>query len=61
MWRVYKEAGRPWPVLSQDPAIDYMVMEADFLRVQEEERQAQKDAERKEWKKQQMEQMKQYT
>lgn len=41
--------------------IDYMVMEAVYLKVQEEERAAQKEQERREWKKTEMENMKQYT
>lgn len=61
MWRVCREAGRPWPVLSEDSVIDYMVMEAVYLKVQEEERAAQKEQERREWKKTEMENMKQYT
>ena len=49
MWRVYKAAGRPWPTLSADDVIDYMVMEAVALRVFAADEKAQKDAERKRW------------
>lgn len=48
MWRVYKESGRPWPVLCpEDDVIDYMVMEAVALKVRKEEEKAAKDAQRK--------------
>lgn len=50
MWRVCRAANRPWPVLSEDPVIDYMVMEAVFLKVQAEDRQAEKDRKIAEWK-----------
>jgi hypothetical protein len=50
MWRTYKEAGRPWPVLDDDPIIDYMIMEAVYLKVLREERDAQKEAEEREVK-----------
>ena len=59
MWRVCKSAGRSWPVLSDDPVIDYMVMEAVFLKVQKEDEKARKDAERAAWKEQQKEKLKQ--
>ena len=51
MWRVHKEAGRPWPVLSEDPVVDYMVMEAVAIRVREEDRAAEKQRQIEEWKK----------
>lgn len=51
MWRICKEAGRPWPVLSEDPVIDYMIMEAVALRVHAEDEKERKDKERKDWKK----------
>jgi hypothetical protein len=47
MWRVCKEAGRPWPSLSDDDVIDYMVMEAVALKANKEEQDEQKKAERK--------------
>jgi hypothetical protein len=40
MWRVHKDAGRPWPKFSDDPVVDYMVMEAVYLRVQKEDENA---------------------
>lgn len=51
MWRVHKEAGRPWPTLSPDPVLDYMVMEAVYLRVKKREQEERKAAEREQWKK----------
>lgn len=51
MWRVLQAANRPWPVLSEDSLIDYMVMEAVYLKVQREDRDAEKKAERRNWKK----------
>lgn len=50
MWRVTKEAGRPWPVLSEDPVLDYMVMEAVAIKVRREEEKAQREQARKEFK-----------
>lgn len=45
MWRVCKEAGRSWPVISDDPVIDYMVMEAVAIKARKEDDEAQKKAE----------------
>lgn len=50
MWRVYRAANRPWPVISPDPVIDYMVMEAVYLKVQVEDAQAEKQREIADWK-----------
>ena len=53
MWRVHKEAGRPWPVICpEDDVIDYMVMEAVAIRVQREDEKLRKAQEREQWKKQ---------
>lgn len=55
MWRVYKESGRPWPVLCpEDDVLDYMVMEAVFLRVQKEDQKALDKQRRDEWKQTEM-------
>lgn len=51
MWRVCKEANRPWPTLCDDAVIDYMVMEAVAIKAQREDEAARKEAERKEFKK----------
>lgn len=54
MWRTLRSAGRPWPVLSDDPVVDYQIMEAVALKVaQEDEKlreEAEKAAEKKKWK-----------
>lgn len=59
MWRVCKAAGRPWPRLSEDDVIDYMVMEAVCLRVQREDEKHRKEAEKQsemdQWRKQRKE------
>lgn len=59
MWRVCKAAGRPWPRLSDDDVIDYMVMEAVCLRAGREDekdrKKAEKDAEMEKWRKQRQE------
>lgn len=51
LWRVHKEAGRPWPVIcAEDDVIDYMVMEAVAIKVRrrdEEDRKAAELAEKK--------------
>lgn len=50
LWRVHKEAGRPWPVICpEDDVIDYMVMEAVAIRVSKEEAKAEKARKMKEW------------
>ncbi len=51
LWRVCKEAGRPFPQLDDDDVIDFMVMEAVALKVDKEDAKAQKKAEVKDWKK----------
>lgn len=51
LWRICKEAGRPWPVLDDDDVIDYMIMEAVAIKTSKEDQKAQKKAEFDEWKK----------
>lgn len=51
LWRVCKEANRPFPSVSPDDVIDYMVMEALAVKDQEEQQEAQKKAERDAWRK----------
>lgn len=41
-----RAAGRPWPKLSDDPVIDYMIMEAVLVKVKKEDAKLQKEAER---------------
>lgn len=50
MWKVYQDSGRPWPTLCEDDLIDYMIMEAVFIKARKEESEAEKAAEKKEWK-----------
>lgn len=54
LWRANKQAGRPWPKISDDDVIDFMVMEAISLKVQledvERDKKARKEAERKSYK-----------
>ena len=53
LWRATKAAGRPWPRLSDDDVLDFMVMEAVAIRVRkiddEAQRKAERAAKRKEW------------
>jgi hypothetical protein len=51
MWRVYRAAGREWPVLSPDEVIDFKIAEAVYLKVQKEEADAQNKQMREDWKK----------
>lgn len=51
MWKVYQEAGRPWPVLCEDEVIDYQIMEAIFIKSRKEDHEMEKKAERDNWKK----------
>lgn len=47
MWRICREANRPWPVIcEEDPVVDYMVMEAVALKVRKLDEDARKEAER---------------
>ena len=47
MFRVFKEAGRPWPEISDDDVVDYMVMEAVAIKVRLEDEELRKEAEDK--------------
>lgn len=51
MWRAHKAAGRPWPVISPDPVIDYMVMEAVSIKARDEDRKAEDEQKRDAFKK----------
>lgn len=51
MWRVCKEANRPWPVLCDDEVTDYLVMEAVAMAVDKEDQDQKKKSEKKDWKK----------
>lgn len=51
MWRVHKAAGRPFPRVSNDDVVDYLVMEAVCQRINKEDEEARKEAERDAWKK----------
>ena len=61
LWRVHKDAGRPWPVIDDDDVIDYMVMEAISLKVRKEDEAARKKAELEVQKREARERLKQYT
>lgn len=50
LWRVSKQAGRPWPVLDSDDVIDFMVMEAVALKVMQHDAEEAKKQEQKNWK-----------
>ena len=50
MWRVHKEAGRPFPQLSEDDFIDYCVTEAVMLKAAKEDEKRREEAERKDYK-----------
>lgn len=51
IWRTFKEAGRPFPTVSEDDVTDFMVTEAVSIRVALEDEKARKDAEKEQWKK----------
>lgn len=59
MWRVFRDAGRPWPVLCDDDVIDYMVMEAVALKAKKEEQAQEKAAHIKQWQQDEKERLKQ--
>lgn len=48
LWRTYKAAGRPWPVICpEDDVVDYMVMEAVSIKVSLDDQKRQEEAEEK--------------
>lgn len=51
MWRANLAAGRPWPTLSEDSVLDFMIMEAVSLKIRKEDREAEKARERERFKK----------
>lgn len=51
LWRICKEAGRPFPQLTDDDVLDFMVMEAVTIKVHAEDAAEQKKNERAAWKK----------
>lgn len=51
IWRVSKEAGRPFPVLSDDDVIDYQIIEALAAKARKEEKEARDKQEREAFKK----------
>lgn len=58
MWRTCKAAGRPWPRISDDDVIDYMIMEAVAIKIGKQEEQAQKEADAKQKQAEAREQLK---
>lgn len=54
LWRTCKASGRPFPTVSDDDVLDFMVMEAVTLKVQAEDaaaaKKAEQEREKKEWK-----------
>lgn len=50
LWTVHKEAGRSWPVISEDEVTDYLVMEAVSFYVGKEQEKLRKKQEIEQWK-----------
>lgn len=50
MWRVFKEAGRPFPRFTEDDVLDYMLIEAILLKVQREDEEQRKKQKTREWR-----------
>lgn len=50
MWRVCKAAGRPFPQVSEDDVIDFLVCEAISIKVAKEDKNAIDAAKKNEWK-----------
>lgn len=62
MWRICREARRPWPVIvPDDDVLDYMVMEAVALKVNREDKESKKQQEVNDWKRKEQERLKQFT
>ena len=51
LWRVCKAAGRPWPQISEDPVLDYQIMEAVAIKAQQEDADEAAAQKRREWMK----------
>lgn len=60
MWRVCKEAGRPWPTLDSDDVIDYFIAEAVAIRVGGEDRAQEKKREIDRWKEETTKKLEEY-
>lgn len=50
LWHIHKQAGRPWPTLSEDDVTDYMVMEAVAIKAAKQEEKAQRQAKAQDFK-----------
>lgn len=46
---MHRAAKRPWPQLSDDPVIDYLIMEALATKDAKEEEKQRKEMEKKKW------------
>lgn len=51
LWLAYREAGRPFPKLSDDDVLDFLGVEAIRLKIGEEQRAGQDAKEREDWRK----------
>lgn len=49
-WRATREAGRPIPTYSDDDVLDFMVVEAVMLSVNEAQKRVQEDHQSAEWR-----------
>lgn len=50
MWRVYKQAGKPFPKLDSDDVVDYLITEALATKSAKEDTEARKQAEVARWR-----------
>jgi hypothetical protein len=50
MWRAHKASGRPWPILSEDEVLDYLILEAVAVKASKEDAEAVKQTEVERWK-----------
>lgn len=51
-WRVHKAARRPYPKVSDDEVVDYLVIEALALKAGKERQEAEEEAKKQAWKNQ---------
>jgi hypothetical protein len=49
LWRTSKEGGRPFPRLTEDDVVDFIIMEAVGLKVAHEDQEYRKEQEKKDW------------
>jgi hypothetical protein len=58
MWRVLTKANRPFPTISDDDVVDYLIIEAVATKVAREDEEAMKAQEKQDWAKRTQQELK---